>query len=369
LKFRRIASGPVIAAFLLALAVAVTLAASTPIDDPYSTLNTQWNGTSALAEKGFHAVSEDLMTTLSSTNGAAVLLIIGASRQFTGVEADFLADFVQKGGLLVLADNFGSSNSLLDLLGVPMRFDGKLLADGLFYRKQPAFPTISDFSSSEFSTGLNELVLDYATVLDILDGGNVKVLARSSPFSFLDLNQDGKKDLGEPSGPFPVLAELELGRGAVVLFTSPASFANGLIHDANNIRVVENVMNTAIVRQASQPEHGTLFLLDETHLIPSPFTPAKLMANRLVISILEGGMQLSWKLGLTALAAGIVAARYIYRKPSTEVLQKTEVRRTVRPTDVGSVLRLHPTWDREKLEYVAQELEASMKWRRLREEE
>jgi hypothetical protein len=359
----------VIAAFLLALTVTIALAASIPIDDPYSTLNTQWNGTSALAEKGFIAVSADFTTTLSSTNGAAVLLIIGPSRQFSRVEADFIADFVQKGGLLVLADNFGSSNSLLNLLGLPVRFDDKLLADGLFYRSQPAFPVISDFSSSEFSTGLKELVLDYATVLDIFDGGDVKVLARSSPFSFLDLNQNGQKDTREPSGPFPVLAEVELGRGAVVLFTSPASFANGLIHEANNIRVIENVMNTAIVRQASQPQHRTVFLVDETHMTPSPFTPAKLMADGLVISILEGGMQLSWKLGLTAFAAVIVAARYIYRKPSTEVLPKTEIRRTVRPTDVESVLRLHPTWDREKLEYVARELEASMRWRGLREGE
>jgi hypothetical protein len=336
-----------------------------PIDDPYSTLNMQWNGTSALVEKGFHVIGADFTTTLSSARGAGVLLIIGPSRQFNRIEASFLADFIKEGGLLVVADNFGSSNGLLDLLGLPVRFDGELLAEGLFYRKQPAFPVISNFSGSEFSAGLNELVLDYATVLDISAAGNVKVLARSSPFSFLDLNQDAKKDLGEPSGPFPVLAEIELGGGAIVLFTSPASLANGLIHEANNIGVVGNVINAAIVRQASEPGHETLLLLDETHLIRSPFTPAKLTAHRLVISILEGGMQLSWKLGLTALAAVIVAVRYVYRKPSTELLQKTELRRTVRPTDVESVLRLHPTWDPEKLTYVARELETSMKWRRL----
>jgi len=369
LRFRRVASWPVIAAFLLALTIAIALAASMPITDPYSTLNTQWNGTSTLAEKGFRAVSADFTTTIASAGGAGVLLIIGPSRQFTRVEADFLADFVQKGGLLFLADNFGSGNSLLGLLGLPVRFDGKLLADALFYRNQPAFPVISDFSSSEFSTGVNELVLDYATVLDILDGSNIKVLARSSPFSFLDLNQNGHKDSGEPSGPFPVLAELEIGRGAVVVFTSPASLANGLIHEANNVRVIENVMNTTIVGQASQPEHRTMFLLDETHLMSSPFTSVKLMADGLVTSILKGDMQLSWKLSLTAFASVIVVARYIYRKPPTEVLPKTEIRRTVRPTDVESVMRLHPTWDREKLECVAREIEASMKWRVLHEGE
>ena len=368
MKLRPIASAPVLGAFLLALTLSILFAASMPVDDPYSTLNTQWNGTSALAEKGFLAVSADLLETLSSTDGAGVLLIIGPSRQFTRVEANFLAGFVRKGGFLVIGDNFGSSNSLLDLLGLPVRFDGKLLVDPLFYRKQPSFPAISDFSPSEFSTGLNELVLDYATALNVGNASNVKVLARSSPFSFLDLNQDGKKGSEEPLGPFPILAELELGRGAVVLFTSPASFANELIHGANNIMLIENVMNTAIVRQASQSERGTVFLLDETHLESSPFTPTKLMAQRLVISILEGGMQLPEKLGLTSLAMILVAARYVYRKPS-KVREKPERSRTVAPFDVESVLCLHPTWDRDKLEYVARELEASMKWRRLREKE
>jgi hypothetical protein len=368
LKLRAIASAPVLGALLLALTVSILLAASTPINDPYSTLNTQWNGTSALAEKGFLAVNADLNKTLSSTNGAAFLLLIGPTRQFTKIEAAFLEGFIRRGGLLLVADNFGSSNSLLDLLGFPVRFDGKLLIDPLFYRRQPIFPAISDFSASEFSTGLTGLVMDYGTVLDIKDQSNVKVLARSSPFSFLDLNQDGKKGPGEPSGPFPVLAELELGRGAVILFTSPASFANGLIHESNNVRLIENIMNGAIVRQGPESEGRAVFLLDETHLEKSARTSAKLIAQRLVISVLEGGMQLPEKLGLTSLAMIIVAGRYIYRKPS-KVTQRTEPSQTIAPFDVESALRLHPTWNREKLEYVARELEASMRWRSSREEQ
>jgi hypothetical protein len=359
----------VIAAFLLALTLSIVWAASSPIDDPYSTLNTQWNGTSALAEKGFLAVSTDLTKTLSSTNGAAVLLVMGPSRIFTRLEANLLADFVWKGGFLVVADNFGSSNGLLDLLGLPVRFDGRLLVDPLFYRKQSLFPAISDFSPSELSAGLDELMLDYATVLNIVSEGSVKLLANSSPFSFLDLDQDGKKDPQEPSGPFPVLAKLELGRGVVVLFTSPASFANGLIHEANNIILIENIIKRAIVRQASQSEAGTVLLLDETHLEPSPFTPAKLIAQSLFISIWKGGMKLSEKLALTVLAMMMVAVRYVYRKPSAAVTKETPRSRTVGPVDVEAVLRLHPTWDRDTLQYVASELEASMKWRRLREEE
>jgi hypothetical protein len=276
------------------------------------------------------------------------------------VEANSVSGFLQEGGLLVIADNFGSSNGLLDLLGVSVRFDGRHLIDPLFYRKQPEFPVISDFSPSQFSTGLSELLLNNAAVLNITSGSNVKLLASSSPFSFLDSDQNGKKGPQEPSGPFPVLAQVQVGQGTILLFTSPASFANGLVGEADNGVLVDN-----IIRYGRQ--HSSSLLLDETHLEPSLFTPAKLLAESFVTSILEGSMQLSAKLGLTASVIVLVAVRYMYRRLPVQIAGEVGSSWTVGSADIESVLRLHPTWDREKFEYVANELEASMKWRRLNE--
>jgi len=358
-----ICSAPVLGAFLVALALSIVWAANSPIDAPYSMHNAQWNGTSALARRGFVAVTADLADTLSAANATQVLLIVAPSRSFSREEANSIGDSVRKGGLLAIADNFGSGNQLLGLLGLAVRFDNRLLIDPLFYRKQPLFPVVSDFVESEFSTDLNELVLDYPTILNVTVTSEVKVLARSSAFSFLDLDQDGKKTPQESSGPFPILAELQLGEGKILLFTSPASLANELIDEGSNSALVENV-----VKYRSRPEHRSVFLYDETHLEPSPFMAAKLMARRLVTSVLEGGMQLPVKLELTALAMVLLAARYVYRKPS-KAAKKIEPLQVVRSPDVETVLRLHPTWERAKLEYVAHELEASLKWRRLREAE
>jgi len=357
-------SAPVLGAFLVALALSIVWAANSPIDDPYSMHNMQWNGTSALTRRGFVAVTADFANTLSSPNATHVLLIVAPSRSFSREEAGSIGDSVRNGGLLVIADNFGSGNQLLGLLGLPAKFDNRLLIDPLFYRKQPLFPVISDFAESEFSMGLNELVLDYATILNVTATSEVKVLASSSAFSFLDSNRDGEKTPQEPSGPFPILAELQLGEGKILLFTSPASLANELIDEGNNSALVENV-----VKYRSRPEHRSVLLYDETHLEPSPFMAAKLMARQLVTSILEGGIQLPAKLELTALAIVLLAARYVYRKPS-KAAKKIEPLQGARSPDVETVLHLHPTWDRAKLEYVARELEASLKWRRrLREAE
>jgi hypothetical protein len=343
--------------------VSVVWAANSPIGDPYSMDNTQWNGTSRLAQRGFLAVTTGLADTLSSTDFAPVLLIMAPTRPFSREEATSIGASVRKGGLLVIADNFGSSNDLLSLLGLPVKFDSRLLVDPLIYRKQPLFPVISDFSESEFSTGLDELVLNSATVLNVSATSKVKILASSSAFSFLDSNRDGEKSSQEPSGPFPVLVEQQLGEGKVLLFTSPGSLANGLIDEGSN-----GVLVQSLVKYGSGPENPSVLLYDETHLERSPFTPAKLMARQLVIWILEGGMQLSVKLELAAFAVVLLAARYMYRKPS-KTAKKIEPLQAVGSPDVEAALRRHPTWDAEKLEYVARELEASMKWRQLREAE
>jgi hypothetical protein len=79
-------------------------------------------------------------------------------------------------------------------------------------------------------------------------------------------------------------------------------------------------------------------------------------------------MQLSGKLELSALFAVLLVARYVYGKPS-KAARKVDLLQTARSPSVETMLRLHPTWDHEKLEYVARELDASMKWRRLSEEE
>lgn len=363
MRLRLLASGPVIVALLLGLTLSLVWASGSPVDDPYSPLNTQWNGTSELATRGFVPVSAGLGRILSSTDAPAILLEIGPSRQFTTADADSIRDLLAKGGLLVVADSYGSGNQLLELLGLPVKFDGRLLTDPLFYRKQPVFPVCFDLAPSAYSAGLDKLVLNYATVLNITDQAEVSVLASSSAFSFLDSDRDGVKDPEEPSGPFPILAEVGMSKGKVVLFTSPASFANGMIHEAGNGVLIENIIQTM-----SQPTRVSMLLLDEMHLEPSPFTAAKLSARSLVISIIEGGMGFAGKLALIVLTMSIIAARFLVRKPSLET-ETSKPYRTIRSFDVDSAMQLHPTWNRRQLEYVARELEVSMKWRHLRERE
>ncbi len=357
------------AAFLAALALSITWAAMSPVQDAYLVANSGWNGTSELGRRGFLPVSEDMANVLSSPD-VGVLMILGPSREFSRVEAELMASFVKKGGMLVIADNLGSGNGLLELLGLPVSFDGRLLMDTLFYRKQPVFSLVFDLQQSEFSIGIDELALNHATALNVRDSSNVRVLAQSSRFSFLDDNQDGKKEADEPAGPFPVWVEVQLGKGSVLLFSSPASFTNGMIHEGQNGILIENVINTWFVRASSsglQSEAAHL-LLDETHLGFSEFSVPKLIVQSFVAAVLSGTMSLTQKMILTGVAAAILALRFTYRRPKAQAEMDPSTLPDSASPDIDLVLRLHPSWDRKKLEFVAGELKASNRWRWFRGE-
>jgi hypothetical protein len=128
-----------------------------------------------------------------------------------------------------------------------------------------------------------------------------------------------------------------------------------MLNMTDNTRLVQNILKTA-------PPGNVL--LDETHLTPSPFTGTKEMAEEIVMGMVNGGMLGSIKLALAALTVGLVAVRYGYKKPSRkEESEGTGTGSRPERDDVDSTLKLHPTWSRERLEYVKRELDVTRKWR------
>jgi hypothetical protein len=337
--------------------------ALSPVQDPYSAANTDWNGTSELVKMGF-----ETMTWTSGTpvpiGSTGVLLIAGPTSLFTESDASAIKALLNSGGVVVIADNFGSGNQLLQLLNIPIKFDGRILTDSLFYERQPSFPTVFEFSQSVFTSGVDQLVLDLATTLNVTQSSSVKVLARSSPFSFLDANRNGVKDFGEPSGSFPVLAQVSVGSGTLLVFSSPASFLNVLIHSEGNSILLQNCL-----KGASPLISGTVGLLDQMHIGSSPFTPVKLSARGVFEQLMGGNVEFLTKLGLTSVAVGVVVVRFLYRRPWPEKAQKPVPAGVAPLLQVDAVMRLHPTWDRKMVDYVAREVEASMRWRRVYDRE
>ena len=250
--------------FLAAVTVAVLVLLGVlvwflPSDEDFRVENPSWNGVSWLAGSGFTMV-ESLRELPGPAAGSTLVVVPYAD--FTPADVSRLEDYVRRGGRLVLADDFGFGNSLLEAMGIAARFSGVPLLDPLFSYRNPSLPRVTRFAADPLTDGLEELVLNHPTGIVGADG---LVLATSSSFSFLDEDGDGGPDAGEPAGPVPVVVRQGLGSGEVLLVSDPSLFINSMTGLGDNRRFIENLGGVG---------GGGLFF-DQSHLPDSELHRAK----------------------------------------------------------------------------------------------
>ena len=115
-----------IGVLLFILALATPMVSDTT---EFSMYNAGWNGCSNIAVKTY-AEGKFQPTFTVDTNELtitpksfaeypldpknATILLIGPRSEFSSREADYIQSFLRKGGMVLLADDFGSGNDLLD---------------------------------------------------------------------------------------------------------------------------------------------------------------------------------------------------------------------------------------------------------------
>jgi hypothetical protein len=294
-----------------------------PIDD-FNPANPFWNGLSRASEALGLSPLEDLrrlgVYTGSGKAREHVLLILGPSIPFTYEEAEAIRRFLVEGGLLILADDFGTGNELLEMLGLDIRLDGSLLLDPHFKLKSRQLPKIIRIAGLE-AVGPT---FNYAT---IVTGHGFKTLASSSSFSFLDLNGNMEWDEGEPRGPFSVAAETNFGGGRVIVVSDSSFMINSMFESEGNAELAARILD------------GRRPLLDISHWRVGTLSRAKeaLAAVFHLASIPE--VKYSMVLVTTA-----VVLRIRYK----------QVR--VKRSGVEDILKRHPDWDRKILEMLEEDL-------------
>ncbi len=201
-------------------------------------------------------------------------------------ELDELHQFVSLGGALVLSDDYGFGNQLLEYLGLKVRFSGQVLADPIFYHRKKLFPRISRLTPSPLTSNIESPILKHATSLTDVESSDVPALSSSA--SFLDLNGDLQYNKEEPAGPLPVISRHNLGSGQIILVSDPSIFINSMQDIADNHTFRQNIAATATCE----------LLIDQSHLPPSNLLHTK---TRLA-SILNLFITPLGKVGLVVLA-------------------------------------------------------------------
>lgn len=298
---------------LLAIGTALMLislaSVALPPSEDFHPSNPYWNG---LEE--FREITKARSDIGEMVPERSALFIIGPSTN--RFDIDFLKGFVFEGGTLVIMDEVGTMNSFLSEFGVEIK--SGFMLDPVFYYENWKLPKLIDIENASLTNGVERIVLNLPSIIEVKKEG-VRVLARSSSFSFLDLNGDFEPQREEPKGPFAIIVEATYGKGRLIVISDSSLFLNGMMSLGDNRKLLENIVR------------GKEVFLDENW-------PISLHAayRSAVLEVYEVVSAPELKYGLALLTTAL-----IYR-----LVNKERGRGEV--DEVVDLIKKHPDWD-EKL--------------------
>jgi hypothetical protein len=332
-----------------ALLISVTMLNTTSED--FSTYNTGWNGASQaqnLAASEGYGTRDLFALSEAGSSGSGVLFMLNPTKTVAVTDADTraLQSFVQSGGSLVLANDFGNANAVLSGLGVAneARFNGSLLSDNVSKGVDEEHPLITDISASGLTAGVHTVYFNYGTTLDV-SGSNVTVLARSAPTSYLRATSGDNAPIAGSTGAHPVLATLPYGKGRIVLLSDPSVFINNMLGQANNQQLF-----TTLIANLTGGNTAVPVLFDQSHQATQPVW--SLLYDR--INTDDNVKYTVIILSMAAFVIGINATALNRRRRAPVAHNEAAVNEEAAITDV---IRTHPLWRRARIKAVLRQVQ------------
>lgn len=174
-----------------------------------------------------------------------VFVVAGVERAYTAGEVAAVLAFVERGGVAVIADDFGFGDRLGEPFGV--NFDQRVLRDAAY----EANLSLVRVNASLAGTNVT-LIANVPTSLGFAPGVPHERLAESGLDSFIDHDGDGVEDPDDTKGPFPVMASVARGQGRAVFVSDPGLLLNG-VHRTNGPFLM------ALAKQALPEGGGVVF--------------------------------------------------------------------------------------------------------------
>ncbi len=222
--------------------------------------NTMWNGVRAFSEY-VSATQLESVNNLPEDPETSILISV-PYLQYSSDELEKIRVFVDGGGTLLLADDYGYGNQLLEHLGVTMRFNGKPMLDPLFCYKTQWFPKVTEFTTpGDFQL----VILNHATALQNVPA--TQVIAWTAESSYIDFNENLTWDKGEIKGRLPVAAKTSVGRGTLIVVGDPSLMINTMVNRADNFAFINHLLGD------EKEKKNVLF--DISHLSQTPLDTSK----------------------------------------------------------------------------------------------
>ena len=204
--------------------------------DDFSTYNPEWNGGELIKSdlsKNHTIISLPLTGDLSSYDPyKTAFIILRPENNFSKNEIDIIKKFVENGGLLIIADDFGAGNKFLSNFTTQIAFSNMLLLDDVNYWKNITFPVVTTSMKN-----ISNITLNYPTSLIVTDS-SVKIIARSSTFSWLS-SENMDKGSGDQ---YPVIASTAYGNGTIIAISDPSIFINSMLQMTDNRLLLQKLV-------------------------------------------------------------------------------------------------------------------------------
>ncbi|MBU4220853.1 MAG: DUF4350 domain-containing protein [Euryarchaeota archaeon] len=246
--------------------------------DDFSTYNPEWNGGKQIKNElseNHTVISMPLTDDLSAYDpGKTAFIILRPENNFSKKEMEIIKKFVENGGLLIVADDFGSGNDLLNDLTPNIAFSNLLMLDDVNYWENITFPVItSDLKN------VSNITLNYPTTL-IVNDTSVKILASSSKFSWLS-----KGDLDRGSGgSYPVIATTSSGKGMIIAIADPSIFINSMLPMTDNRLILQKLVENRNILIFDERMRMPLVSVIQYHIKNNPIIQYMFAASVILLS-------------------------------------------------------------------------------------
>ncbi len=242
----------------------------------FSTYNPDWNG--GMQIKNLESENHQVVTITdrgdieSFEPNRTAFVILGPRGNFSEKDINTVKKFVETGGLLILADDFGSGNELLNKLTTSVSFSNMLLQDDVNFWENSTFPIVATSIGN-----VSNITMNYPTSLVITDT-TVKVLSTSSRFGRISKNESER---GQP-GSYPVIAYFSYGNGEIVTIADPSIFINSMLPMEENKLLLEELVG-----------NRTTVIFDESGRMPPVSNIDYLVKTNPYVQYLFAGIALS----------------------------------------------------------------------------
>lgn len=333
-----------LAGLLVATALTGGYAATTS-NASFGSYNPGWDGSQSLRLLAdSHAdttIGRDTAAYEDADAPNTTAILLSPDRQFGATDIARVDRFLDRGGTLVVAGDFGTeTNQVLSELGVGSRIDGRLVRDERFYYRNPALPVAGNVSGP-LANHTESLTLNYGTVVNA--SANATVLIQTSGFAYLDENGNAQLDDTETLRAHPVVVKESVGDGTVLVVSDPSVFINAMLDRDGN-----RAFATHLVAQ-----HENV-LLDYSHTADLPL-------SAVVLLVLGDSWILQVILGTTVLAVvGRLGESSRIVNQIRALAGKGDDSETLDSASddalVAAVADRHPEWNEAHLQQVTQSI-------------